>query len=430
MTDELPNRTSDAPAHVRSRRARRNVPMGSVLLVVLLLPTLLFYSGLASSMSIGVSASALFVIGVAWLHLPRTRRGLTAFSPGATASLILLAVVAHSAVVAVRGPIDFVRAGASLVPVVLILIGGAALARLFAEARDSDVDHALHLAFYMLCGIGMFGILGVAPPTAVPMSKPMFPFTEPSHFALAFVPLLMYRCVRSVGWLRLLYLVGGLVAALLLENLTLVVGCILIAVVSLRPFALLATLSALAFAAPLADLTYYLDRLDLSEATQNLSSLAYLQGWQLIGESWTNSHGWGIGFQQLGVRGTNVAASDLIQTIIDGPLNLLDGSFTLAKLVSEFGFVGFALALVYVLVAARSALALRHGVGDPATTFAHCSLVAYSVELGIRGGGYFTANVVLLVAAGWLLAANRHRLRRQVKRAAQPTTVLGPGAPL
>ena len=429
MTHALPHRTSAASVHARSGRARQRTMVGSVLLVVLLLPTLPHYAGLASSMALGASAAALIGIGIAWQHVPRSRRGLAAFSPGAMASFVLLAVVAHSVVSALRGPVDLVRAGASIAPLLLMLIGGGALARLFDAASNSEVDRALRAAFGVLCIIGGAGILGIAPPTAFPFVKPVFPFTEPSHFALAFVPVLMYRCVTSTGWYRLLYLLGGLSAALLLENLTLVVGCILVAVISLRFYALLGSLVALAFAASQADLTYYTERLDLSGEVQNLSNLAYLQGWQLIRESWTNSDGWGLGFQQLGIQDTNVAAADLIQSIIDGPLNQLDGGFTLAKLVSEFGAFGVALVLVYFFLAARSALALRRGTDDPATTFAHCTLVAYSLDLCIRGTGYFSANVMLVVAASWLLAAHRRRSRRNVKPALRHTSVAGPAVP-
>jgi hypothetical protein len=391
--------------HGQARQGRLWGLLGSVLLPVLFLPTLPLYFGVASSMALGTSVAAAIAISVAWWKVPRGRYAAAIFLPSVMVPLAVLALMVHGVGAALQGPFDFVRAGASIVPFLLLLLGGSAIARLFAAAGNSDVDRALRVDFAVMCVVGIFGVLSIAPPTAIPRTKPVFPFTEPSHFALAFVPLLMYRCTVSKGWYRLLFLLFGFVVALLLQNLTLIIGCILIAIVTLRHPAMLIFIALLALAGAQIDSSYYVERLDLLGDTQNLSSLVYLQGWEMIGESLSNSHWWGLGFQQLGVHGTDVGAADSIQKLVDASLNQLDGSFTGAKIISEFGIFGIVLVLYWLLIAARSALAIRRGISmSAAEMFAYCTIVSSSLDLLVRGSGYFSTSMLFLIAGFWFQA--------------------------
>lgn len=402
----------------RPRPADARLPPGRsagldvwLLPVVLLLPTVPLYVDVASSLALGTTIASALLIVLAWFRGRRSKLGVAPLSAATLAVLVLLIVVVHSSLVSLRMPVDLGRAGASLVPLLLVLMGGHALSQLISGANGQAVDRAMRLTFYILCLVAIAGILGLAPPTTRPVTKPVFPFTEPSHFALAFVPLLMYRCVTTTTVRRLLLLASGLLIAVLLENLTLVAGCFLVAVVSLRLPLLMLALAAAALIATQIDLSYYVGRLDLSTENQNLSSLAFLQGWQMMGESWDRSGGWGLGFQQLGVRGTDVDAAQLVEVLARTPLNIFDGSFTASKLVSEFGLIGIGLLTGYLLLATVSVRALKRARGDSRIVFAHCVLVSYGLELGLRGSGYFTASVLLMIAALWLLSAQRPRER-------------------
>lgn len=355
----------------------------------------------------GTTILSLLLIALAWSTGRSQNCGVSARSIAVLTLLILLGIQLHLVVAASMIPVDLGRAVASMVLLVIVLMGGHAMFTLIRKEGEHQVDRAVSQAFNVLCLVALAAVLGIAPPTGHSMTKPVFPFTEPSHFAIGFVPILMYRCVTASTLRRLLSLAGGFVIALVLENLTLVAGCLLVAFVSLRlPLVLLL----IAFATLLAsqvDLTYYWDRLDLTTETQNLSSLAFLQGWQLISESWGNTDGWGLGFQQLGLQGTSVNAAELIEVIAGMPLNVYDGSFTASKLVSEFGIFGVVLLLVYLFLAVKSVIFLRRARSGGVAVLAHCILVAYGLELGLRGSGYFTGSVLLVMAAVWLLAAGR-----------------------
>ena len=237
--------------------------------------------------------------------------------------------------------------------------------------------------------------------------------------ALTFIPLLMYCCTSSTGRNRWAALLLGAMVAGVLQNLTLVVGWLLVFLICVRGFALPALAAVLALVISQLDLSYYLNRLDFSGEVQNLSNAVYLQGWQLIDESLTNSGNWGLGFQQLGVQGSETPATQLIYTLTGGNYsNLLDGGFTFAKLVSEFGWVGGILTALYLFRAWKAISALRssaHGSNatNSALMFANSVIASYLIELFIRGTGYFTGTAILLTGSLWLITGQR---AKQTKR--------------
>ena len=392
---------------------------------ILTAPALLFYLGLASSMALGASIVGIVVIAVSSIRHASGRMNAAVQSSGwALISVAALyGIVLHMTVVLLLGiPVALDRAIRSLIPLVIILSSGHGLARLLLSSSEADVHRALRFTTVMLITIGAISVFGFAPAGPRDYFKPVFPFTEPAHFALASIPLLMYWCVRLHGKMRVLALAVGLTGALTLQSLTFVVGCLLAALISVRlrvlPW-LLIPFTALLLQL---DLSYYTERVDFSNDNSNLSTLVFLQGSQLIGESWEKSGGWGLGFQQLGVHGTDVPAAELINLLLDNDSNLLDGGFTLAKLVSEFGALGLILVAIYLCAAWLAVVHLRRVSSSDkmtegsAITLARCMLVSFSIELFVRGGGYFSGTSILLTAAIVMLLATRRRDRREFQK--------------
>ena len=391
-------------------RPAMRAPLGAMLLLVVLLPSLIFYAGLSTSLALGTSIAALMLVGVAMLS--PAARGRLAITPEALAALVVAAITAHLVVACVFQPIDLARASASLIPLALVILGGCALGRLLAAARDADIGRAVRLCFAVLCVVSALPTLGfspVAPNVDTVYVKPVFPFTEPSHFALVFVPMLMYCCIASSGRRRLLVLLLGALVAALLQNLTLVAGCLLVAWVCLRRLALPVLAAVLGLVATQLDLSYYAERLDFTGDVQNLSNLVYVQGWQLVRESLERSSGWGLGFQQLGLQGSDTQAANIIFALVGNYANVLDGGFTFAKLASEFGVFGLMLAALYLATAWRAIRDLRSTARGAKrfiapVVFAQCMLASYLIEMFVRGAGYFTGTGILLIASFWLLS--------------------------
>ena len=385
-------------------------------LLLIILPTATYYLALSTSLGLGASLVAALLIARFMdplvsreLSHAQTRGKLFA-TPLVVAATVLALITAHAAVAWTYQPFDGLRAGGSELMLLLAIVAGCGLGDALLEAPDAYVDRGVRICFAFFCMVAVIGVAGISPQTSMTSGKALFPFTEPSHFALIFAPFFLFCCVRSVGAARLAVLLTGVAIAALLQNLTLVIICLLAACICLRGLTLLAAaaIAGLALAGmESVDFGYYTQRLDLSSDTRNLSALVYLQGWQLIIESLQRSGGWGVGFQQLGMHGTEVPAAELIYEITRNEGNLRDGGFGLAKIVSEFGVLGFCLVAWFVRFAWRTARDLRRaalgGGIAPARLLAECAIVGYLVELFVRGTGYFSSTSILLVAALWFV---------------------------
>jgi hypothetical protein len=382
------------------------ITLGLLLSLVLVVPSLAFYFGLASSMALGASVMSIIVIGVCTkLRAARPYQiWVGRISSCVLILLVLIVISLHFVIATFILPVDLERATQSLVPLALILLAGYGMGGVLLTVRDTAIDRAVYLCFALMCGVGLLAASGFVPTGSEIYFKPVFPYTEPSHFALAFLPLLLFGCVSLTGSTKLVLLVSGLAMGWALESLTLLAGWLMIALICLRNRAILFLLVILVLVGAQLDISYYLDRLDFGNNTKNLSTLVYLQGWQLITESLTLSNVWGLGFQQLGVHGSNVIAADEIFSILGGNSNLLDGGFTFAKIVSEFGVLSLPLMVLYiafVLNAARHLRwkSLRASKEVSAITLAQCVVVCFIIELFVRGSGYFSGTTLLLAAS-------------------------------
>lgn len=406
---------------MRDPAAQQQLIIGSlsspILVFVLLLPTMVFYFGVSSSLTLGTCIAMVILLCISFCA-PALHAG-AALGPGALTVLVGSAITIHTSIASLLAPLDFLRTATSLVPLMLVLLGGYALGRLFYATPPSNLDRAIYRSFVAFCVIGLLPSLGVSIEiSGQSYDKPVFPFTEPSHFALSFTPLLMYCAANSIGSRRFLVLMLGVIAAALLQNLTLIMGCLLVAFVCLRILPLVMLLLVVVAVATQVDLSYYVVRLNFSDDTQNLSSLVYIQGWQLLDDALRRSHGWGLGFQQLGVMGVTSSISDVILALAGDYMNILDGGFTFAKLVSEFGTMGLLMVLFYLIYAWRAVWAVRRHARRETTMnadvlLAQAVIASYGIELFVRGVGYFNCTAVLLIASFWIISAHRHDQARE-----------------
>jgi hypothetical protein len=381
--------------------AALSVALTPLLVSIVTMPTALFYIGLASSMALGsmvVSCSALIIAFMVLKISGRQLSHLILFLP-----FLCGAIVLHLFIMAVLGMVDLQRGLASLFPLCVCISGGWAAAALFSQARNDELSRALKRCFLFLVVIAICGLADfMQPPAAVSYPKPMFPFTEPSHFVLVLTPFLIYFCVSAEPWKRLFYIAAALLGTALLENLTMAAATVAAAALCLRVRYILIITGLLVPVLASLDLTYFTQRLVFGVESTNLSSLVYLQGWQMLIESVVSTHGLGLGFQQLGVFGTNVPASAQLHILLGDSLNLLDGGFNMAKLLSEFGVFGGFLLVVFFYYALQAILLLRRTAlyrerHPTALLFAAACIVGYSIELLLRGTGYFTPTGILLV---------------------------------
>jgi hypothetical protein len=381
------------------------------LLTVQLLPSVPRYVGGAGSLAVGVAVAALLVIAfylMNWTISARQHAQNGGYIDTAFVLLLLimvLAILPHALVADILHPVLFLRLAESIASLLLMIAGALALGGILSRATDRQVKRAINTSLALLCVVVLFRLVGLEPLESK-WERPMFPFSEPSHFALAFLPILLYRCASAGRRASLAWLFFAVVTALVIKSFTLLLGCILAAMVC-RRLVMMSTMGlVLGLAAlPLLDLTYF--ALRLSGSSGNVSGLVYAQGWQLVAESLGTSSGWGLGFEQLGVDGTGVPLASIIHRVTGTDLNVMDGSFVFAKLTSEFGAFGAVAGVLYCLLALHAVRALRRGEAHAATRFAYCIIAAYTMDLLARGAGYFTDTALLMIAAFGVLATRR-----------------------
>lgn len=364
---------------------------------LLLTPSLLMAMGLASSLGIGtLLAGVLAIVSGFWVR--GRLQCVRMMTPWLLFCVMIISV--HLLVASQFGGLEIGRALSSLMMLAILVFAAATIADCLIHISDKTLHKLIRRSIVLLLILGAWGCARDLQPFGEIYPKPVFPFTEPSHFALFLTPMLIAACCTSSNHLRILFIGLAVAETVILQNLTMVVGCFIAALTCLPLRYLLLLLLVPSIAA--LDLTYYTERINFSEENTNISALVFLQGWQLILEAWDKTHGFGLGFQQLGVNGSEVDAALLIKRLVGDDQNLKDGGFGIAKIVSEFGVFGVAMLVAYAVAAIKSVLLLRaagtrNQLIHPIHLIAASFVVGYSVELLIRGAGYFTPSAVLML---------------------------------
>lgn len=234
-------------------------------------------------------------------------------------------------------------------------------------------------------------------------SKVVFPFNEPSHFAL----MLTYFCVyalltyeKLVFKLCLIGMVLGL--ALLIPSATLAVACLMMLILLVR-----ADLRLLILAVPLIygfgivvqQNVYFSERFFLSNFENNASALVYKQGFESIQTSLHYTSGFGLGFQRLGTQPISEATLQIIE-LTGRNVNRLSGGFLSAKILSEFGVIGFFLIGIYlfftfyVFVFLNRYQSRRTKIVND-RIFLIVAIFPFFIELFVRSPGYFAPSSML-----------------------------------
>jgi hypothetical protein len=406
-----------------------------LLISIVFLPSGLPYFGLASSQSMGtmLTGGLALILALALLKLPY-RRLIHAVK---FLIIILLGVSLHLMMATLQESINVYRTVLSFLPLSICILGAWAIAEILVSVSEISLEKNLRRVFLLLCVVAFLGAAGLLQPLGSTYSKSVFPFSEPSHFAIIYAPFLIFVCIRSHLLIRILSLFAGLILSLYLENLTLLVVCSLVFFLctKVRHWVILAVssitiMSILDFYYSIAGFDfnnqsttimslinpdYYIARFDFNDQSENISSLVYLQGWQLIQESLDKSYGMGLGFQQLGEFGSNVPASYQLQLLMGQAMNLKDGGFNLSKLLSEFGVFGAVLLVCYLRITISAVFLLRRvALWDKSQSaslvFAASSIVGYLIEMLFRGAGYFTPTTMLLISSIFLWRRHIRRL--------------------
>ncbi|MGT0156778.1 hypothetical protein ACVMK5_03805, partial [Klebsiella pneumoniae] len=81
-----------------------------------------------------------------------------------------------------------------------------------------------------------------------------------------------------------------------------------------------------------------------------------------------------------------------------GEYNRTDGGFLSSKIITEFGVMGLMASLLYILLILRSVTNYRQSDTQYIIKISSAAMIAFSVEFFLRGYGYFSPSVILLMA--------------------------------
>jgi hypothetical protein len=375
-----------------------------LLIIVQLTPSIPTYLRLTTSLAPGTTAVAALCSVLYFAHwvYVAVRNRTTLWESSANAflfiSIPLSLIIIQGCIAGQLGPINFSRFTASLIPLTILLMGGLSLGLTIRKATARQIQLAMRTSFLAFIILVALKLAQLQPNSLYPKST--FPFTETSHFALAFGPIFLYFCASARPTRRTAWVLFGIAFAVLLKSGTLLAFALGSAIIN-RRIALSGFLIACVFAIGLASqLKYFTSRAEISAHSKNATALVYLQGWELLAHALEETHGLGIGFQQMGLRATNVPAAAAIRTINNGKnLNLKDGGFLMAKFGSEFGAFGLLIVIAYCLKAFQCLQLLRKKRSPPNVMLAASIIFSFGVYIFIRGGGYFTQFVLIFIAA-------------------------------
>ncbi len=246
--------------------------------------------------------------------------------------------------------------------------------------------------------------------------KSMFPFSEPSHFITTlgfvflfsaftsknkYVPIYILSLLfvfsmfmpSSLGLIYICMVLFFLIAKFRTQNALFIYLIVFILVYLILSFSSI-------------DFNYFSSRMTFSTDSTNSTALVFLQGWE---DSWNTivNNPFGLGLQNAAL----VESGDVGLRIheVTGKFINKDGAFLASKLIVEFGYLGVFLVILYLPILLHSVIYLykysklngkvNFSNEDQKKVFCCCIIVSFVVEMFVRGYGYFSPNVLLLLFA-------------------------------
>ena len=313
----------------------------------------------------------------------------------------------------------------SILPLAIMITSAYLVAQEIAHLNSKLVLKAFIWAYYFFAAVGIFNIASnysIGKTLGYTHAQPIFPFLEPSHYALYFGTLAFIYSALQPSIIKKSMSIALLVAmSMTIPNTTLLTyACLstLLPIFNLRPkavfFALPAfTISIIFGVNAVLSNEYFSKRLDVSASeNQNTTTLVYLQGVQDAINSLSLTNGMGLGFQMLGTQPPSEYSYSIAKLVTDanGELNRQDGGFLAAKIIAEFGVIGLAAIFSFILLAAKAFIQTRRlskenidHTKTKAILF-NAIAISFSIEMFIRGYGYFSPGFYLFLIALFYIA--------------------------
>lgn len=278
----------------------------------------------------------------------------------------------------------------SVLAMIVLIYTASQFASYITNIQEDSLIQAFNSLFYFLFSIGWLSIMLIK--LSIIKDKTMIIFAEPSAFALIFTPIYALYIYKKNSTHFIFVFILSLCLSILIQNLTLLVG-IFTATYLTRRFKfwhlLLSLIPIIIFYLSIHDeLSYFSDRINFKNST-NISTLVYLSGIERAYLNLIDSLGLGIGFQQMGFNNILGESQYALKALGYESLNIYDGSFIAAKLISELGIWAILFITFYIYNFIKIAIFLKNK--KPKYI---CDIIfsiyylTFSIPLFIRGSGY------------------------------------------
>lgn len=392
------------------------------ILIVLLLPSFLFVIFHLSSLSLGIIIASVMLIITNFQYLKKVKINILSASLVVLTFLILFIQSSYFNIEQSESKPFY-----SLV-FLIVIIAALLFTQKISILSYQQLVNSIYVVILTLIALGWLKFF-YTPFTAYSLfGKPVFPFSEESHFALALGMLTVaYATVGSFYKIAFI-IINSFLLAFFFPNLTLLVFSIITVFTSLlrlKPTSfklillLIPIFITLIMFGLLSSSEYFSSRLTF-EDTKNLTTLVYLQGWDMAYLNLVSTNGLGIGFQMLGM--SDIILSDFtetISTITDKPHNLEDGGFLASKIISEFGIIGVLIIISYIYYLIKfifysnrlwNEIQLSNDINYiqrlKKQLLLRGILFGFLVEVFLRGYGYFSPGVFLALVIVFYLFSN------------------------
>lgn len=369
------------------------------------------YLGYASSfMSATMSVLLLFIISFGVTNKFEIRKSI--FNK-VIMSIVL--VLIHFLLANVFFEVDFMRGLLSILFILIIVLSAYLFSKLIQYLSDKDIERIVNIILILMIVVFIVSYIPAIQNTT-DHQKPMFPYSEPSHFSLFIAPFLGVKLFCLSGKRRLIVMFIGILAGFLMKNFTMIIIVIFFSILVFRSkniFILSLGAVLLYLGIDYMDVSYYTDRLNLSSTSDNLSVLVYLQGWQLAWEGLKNTYGFGIGFQQLGFVPIETEAGYIINKLIGKEVNVTDAGITAPKMIAELGILGLGMVVYYMYKFINVYMKWKGEYLGVKSFFIYSLFFSFFIALFVRGIGYYNTPLFFVLVSCFLIE-QKHNNKKKI----------------
>ena len=367
------------------------------------LPSFIFVFFKQSSLAVGIIAISLLIIAFNFHYIMKREIGRNGL-------LLFIAIILLLFCESLYSIVEFNDGKPMMsIPAIIAMITAAwSLSVRISESNEDFVKSTLKFTLYLFLIFGWLAVFRTIDIGNYALKgKGAFPFSEDSHYALCAGFLSCIVGSVSSKKERIFILVNITIQAILFPNLTLLVFsfiCCFLFWFSKR-FLILSAILCIAIISGAfviqsmqgtAAGDYFLSRMDLSTNSNNLTTLVFLQGIDDSRRAIEETYGIGLGFQRAGTDEVGVYGF-IIEGLTGGEYNRTDGGFLSSKVITEFGILGLIISILYLFKVMKCVKEYNTSE-NLVIKMAASAMIAFSIEFFLRGYGYFSPSLILVVA--------------------------------